>query len=72
MHGVCVVWQTSDCSDYMQCNMFNMIFTCFFFCPCFSGLIGCSWAMVFASGGFGVKIYDNQPEQAAKAITAIK
>lgn len=28
--------------------------------------------MVFASGGFSVKIYDNQPGQAAKAITEIK
>ncbi|XP_056144859.1 lambda-crystallin homolog [Lampris incognitus] len=37
-----------------------------------SGLIGRSWAMVFASGGFQVKIYDNQPGLAAKAITDIR
>ncbi|XP_018551920.1 lambda-crystallin homolog [Lates calcarifer] len=37
-----------------------------------SGLIGRSWAMVFASGGYRVKIYDNQPGQAAKAITEIR
>ncbi|XP_071337743.1 lambda-crystallin homolog [Trachinotus anak] len=37
-----------------------------------SGLIGRSWAMVFASGGYNVKIYDNQPGQAAKAITEIR
>lgn len=37
-----------------------------------SGLIGRSWAMVFASGGYTVKIYDNQPGQAAKAITEIR
>ncbi|XP_077437109.1 lambda-crystallin homolog [Vanacampus margaritifer] len=37
-----------------------------------SGLIGRSWAMVFASGGYSVKLYDNQPGQAANAITAIK
>ncbi|KAM3861871.1 lambda-crystallin homolog [Diretmus argenteus] len=37
-----------------------------------SGLIGRSWAMVFASGGYKVKIYDNQPGQAAKAITEIR
>ncbi|XP_034042157.1 lambda-crystallin homolog isoform X2 [Thalassophryne amazonica] len=37
-----------------------------------SGLIGCSWAMVFVSGGFNVKLYDNQPGQAAKAITEIR
>lgn len=37
-----------------------------------SGLIGRSWAMVFVSGGFSVKIYDNQPGQAAKAITEIR
>uniref|UniRef100_A0A3P9HV45 Crystallin, lambda 1 n=1 Tax=Oryzias latipes TaxID=8090 RepID=A0A3P9HV45_ORYLA len=36
-----------------------------------SGLIGRSWAMVFASGGYSVKIYDNQPGQAAKAILEI-
>ncbi|XP_070832058.1 lambda-crystallin homolog [Chaetodon trifascialis] len=37
-----------------------------------SGLIGRSWAMVFIGGGFNVKIYDNQPGQAAKAITEIR
>uniref|UniRef100_UPI003AAA2CAE lambda-crystallin homolog n=1 Tax=Centroberyx gerrardi TaxID=166262 RepID=UPI003AAA2CAE len=37
-----------------------------------SGLIGRSWAMVFASGGYRVKIYDNQPGQAAKAVTEIR
>uniref|UniRef100_A0A673B7X2 L-gulonate 3-dehydrogenase n=1 Tax=Sphaeramia orbicularis TaxID=375764 RepID=A0A673B7X2_9TELE len=37
-----------------------------------SGLIGRSWAMVFASGGYNVKIYDNQPGQAAKAIKEIR
>ncbi|KAI3356055.1 hypothetical protein L3Q82_017321, partial [Scortum barcoo] len=36
------------------------------------GLIGRSWAMVFISGGYSVKIYDNQPGQAAKAITEIR
>uniref|UniRef100_A0A8C5E754 Crystallin, lambda 1 n=1 Tax=Gouania willdenowi TaxID=441366 RepID=A0A8C5E754_GOUWI len=36
------------------------------------GLIGRSWAMVFASGGYTVKIYDNQPGQSAKAITEIR
>ncbi|XP_028289431.1 lambda-crystallin homolog [Parambassis ranga] len=37
-----------------------------------SGLIGRSWAMVFISGGYSVKIYDNQPGQSAKAITEIR
>ncbi|KAM4608392.1 lambda-crystallin homolog [Polymixia lowei] len=37
-----------------------------------SGLIGRSWAMVFASGGYRVKIYDNQAGQAANAITEIR
>ncbi|XP_063354881.1 lambda-crystallin homolog [Pelmatolapia mariae] len=37
-----------------------------------SGLIGRSWAMLFVSGGYNVKIYDNQPGQSAKAITEIK
>ncbi|XP_034003096.1 lambda-crystallin homolog [Trematomus bernacchii] len=37
-----------------------------------SGLIGRSWAMVFVSGGYSVKIYDNQPGQAVKAIEEIR
>ncbi|XP_054888438.1 lambda-crystallin homolog [Poeciliopsis prolifica] len=37
-----------------------------------SGLIGRSWAMVFISGGYQVKIYDNQPGQAARAVTEIR
>ncbi|XP_035533181.1 lambda-crystallin homolog [Morone saxatilis] len=37
-----------------------------------SGLIGRSWAMVFVSGGYSVKIYDNQSGQAAKAIREIR
>ncbi|XP_047456006.1 lambda-crystallin homolog [Mugil cephalus] len=37
-----------------------------------SGLIGRSWAMVFVSGGYTVKIFDNQPGQSANAITEIK
>ncbi|KAL6100386.1 cryl1 [Pungitius sinensis] len=36
-----------------------------------SGLIGRSWAMVFVSGGYSVKIYDNQPGESAKAVAAI-
>uniref|UniRef100_A0A3B4BZ40 L-gulonate 3-dehydrogenase n=1 Tax=Pygocentrus nattereri TaxID=42514 RepID=A0A3B4BZ40_PYGNA len=36
-----------------------------------SGLIGRSWAMVFLSGGYKVKVYDNQPGQASRAITDI-
>ncbi|KAG7265290.1 hypothetical protein CRUP_032443, partial [Coryphaenoides rupestris] len=37
-----------------------------------SGLIGRSWAMVFASGGHRVRIYDNQPGLAAKALAEIR
>ncbi|MEQ2310788.1 hypothetical protein AMECASPLE_012887 [Ameca splendens] len=37
-----------------------------------SGLIGRSWAMVFASGGYRVKIYDNQAGQAARAVMEIR
>ncbi|XP_061090955.1 lambda-crystallin-like isoform X1 [Conger conger] len=37
-----------------------------------SGLIGRSWAMVFLSGGFRVKIYDSQPGQAASATQEIR
>nr|XP_057939079.1 lambda-crystallin homolog isoform X3 [Doryrhamphus excisus] len=37
-----------------------------------SGLIGRSWAMVFASGGYSVKMYDNQPGQADKAVTELR
>ncbi|XP_066562582.1 lambda-crystallin homolog [Amia ocellicauda] len=36
-----------------------------------SGLIGRSWAMVFVSGGYRVKIYDNKPGHASKAIEDI-
>uniref|UniRef100_A0A671P7T3 L-gulonate 3-dehydrogenase n=1 Tax=Sinocyclocheilus anshuiensis TaxID=1608454 RepID=A0A671P7T3_9TELE len=36
-----------------------------------NGLIGRSWAMVFLSGGYKVKIYDNEPGQASGAITEI-
>lgn len=37
-----------------------------------SGLIGRSWAMVFLSGGYMVKIYDNKPGLASVAITEIR
>ncbi|XP_059417737.1 lambda-crystallin homolog [Carassius carassius] len=37
-----------------------------------SGLIGRSWTMVFLSGGYKVKIYDNEPGQASRAITEIR
>ncbi|XP_074551216.1 lambda-crystallin homolog [Halichoeres trimaculatus] len=37
-----------------------------------SGLIGRSWSMVFASGGYNVRIFDNQPGQAANAIREIR
>uniref|UniRef100_A0A9J7YMW0 Crystallin, lambda 1 n=1 Tax=Cyprinus carpio carpio TaxID=630221 RepID=A0A9J7YMW0_CYPCA len=37
-----------------------------------TGLIGRSWAMVFLSGGYKVKIYDNEPGQASGAITEIR
>uniref|UniRef100_A0A3Q2Z588 Crystallin, lambda 1 n=1 Tax=Hippocampus comes TaxID=109280 RepID=A0A3Q2Z588_HIPCM len=36
------------------------------------GLIGRSWAMVFASGGYNVKLYDNQPGLALNALNEIK
>ncbi|XP_033002188.1 lambda-crystallin homolog [Lacerta agilis] len=36
-----------------------------------SGLIGCSWAMLFASGGFQVKLYDIVQEQVTKALEKI-
>ncbi|XP_013874436.1 lambda-crystallin homolog [Austrofundulus limnaeus] len=37
-----------------------------------SGLIGHSWAMIFISGGYSVKLYDNRPGQAAAAIAEIR
>ncbi|XP_010878537.1 lambda-crystallin homolog [Esox lucius] len=37
-----------------------------------SGLIGRSWAMVFMSGGYRVKVYDNKPGQAARAIQDVR
>lgn len=36
-----------------------------------SGLIGGSWAMIFASAGYQVQIYDILPEQTAKTIDHI-
>ncbi|XP_060050733.1 lambda-crystallin homolog isoform X2 [Erinaceus europaeus] len=37
-----------------------------------SGLIGRSWAMLFASGGFQVKLYDVEPQQIANALESIR
>ncbi|XP_048348375.1 lambda-crystallin homolog [Sphaerodactylus townsendi] len=37
-----------------------------------SGLIGCSWAMVFASAGFQVKLYDVVQEQITRALEKIR
>lgn len=67
--------QTKIQSRCQRCNLFymltnNSLFHTLF-CVC-SGLIGRSWAMVFISGGYNVKLYDNQPGQAAKAITEIR
>ena len=61
----CVITQFSVRSECPK-------FLCVIVCPCFSGLIGRSWAMVFASGGYSVKIYDNQPGQAVNAIAEIR
>jgi 3-hydroxyacyl-CoA dehydrogenase len=37
-----------------------------------TGLIGRAWAMVFARAGHTVKIWDNEPNAAAKALTLIE
>ncbi|CAG5128965.1 unnamed protein product [Candidula unifasciata] len=37
-----------------------------------SGLIGQSWAMIFAGGGYRVTIYDILPEQVSKALETVK
>ncbi|XP_010592237.1 lambda-crystallin homolog [Loxodonta africana] len=37
-----------------------------------SGLIGQSWAMLFASGGFKVKLYDIEQQQITKALENIR
>lgn len=37
-----------------------------------SGLIGGSWAMIFASAGYQVKIYDNKPHQIDVALRRIE
>ena len=37
-----------------------------------SGLIGKSWAMIFASEGFSVKLYDVDKNQVSKAIENIR
>uniref|UniRef100_A0A8B9NDU1 Crystallin lambda 1 n=1 Tax=Accipiter nisus TaxID=211598 RepID=A0A8B9NDU1_9AVES len=36
------------------------------------GLIGCSWAMVFAAGGFKVKLYDIAQQQLTSALENIR
>uniref|UniRef100_A0A8D0C9U1 L-gulonate 3-dehydrogenase n=2 Tax=Salvator merianae TaxID=96440 RepID=A0A8D0C9U1_SALMN len=36
-----------------------------------SGIIGCSWAMAFASAGFQIKLYDIKQEQITKALENI-
>ncbi|MFT7808697.1 lambda-crystallin homolog [Arapaima gigas] len=41
-------------------------------CVVGSGLIGRSWAMVFLSGGYKVKLYDNQAGQAARAVQDVR
>uniref|UniRef100_A0A8C9JHV5 L-gulonate 3-dehydrogenase n=1 Tax=Panthera tigris altaica TaxID=74533 RepID=A0A8C9JHV5_PANTA len=38
----------------------------------FSGLIGRSWAMLFASGGFRVKLYDIEQQQVTNALENIR
>lgn len=37
-----------------------------------SGLIGCSWAMVFAAGGFKVKLYDIAQQQLTTALENVR
>lgn len=37
-----------------------------------SGLIGRSWALVFISGGFSVKIYDKEPGMACSAVSSLR
>src|SRR5689334_14783593 len=37
-----------------------------------TGLIGRAWAMVFARAGHSVRIWDNQPDAAAKALALIE
>uniref|UniRef100_A0ABI7YSF9 3-hydroxyacyl-CoA dehydrogenase NAD binding domain-containing protein n=1 Tax=Felis catus TaxID=9685 RepID=A0ABI7YSF9_FELCA len=37
-----------------------------------SGLIGRSWAMLFASGGFRVKLYDIEQQQVTNALENIR
>lgn len=39
---------------------------------CFSGLIGRSWAMIFASAGYKVYIYDIEASQIENALVDIK
>lgn len=41
------------------------------FCP-FSGIIGQSWAMLFAGGGFKVKLYDIEQQKITNCLENIK
>lgn len=71
-------WKTaiSLCFDFVFLSLLIGVYVLYLlpcdFLPCSSGLIGRSWAMLFVSGGYNVKIYDNQPGQSAKAIAEIK
>lgn len=47
-----------------------MFFFLFNFLP--SGLIGRSWALLFASGGFKVKLYDIEQQQIMNALENIR
>ena len=38
---------------------------------CFSGLVGRSWAMIFASAGYTVSLYDLEPSQVESALKDI-
>ena len=40
--------------------------------PLFSGLIGRSWAMLFAAADYRVQIYDIEPKQLTSALEEIK
>lgn len=59
-------------SKYLAYCILNFLCLVLIYVALYSGLIGRSWAMVFLSGGYKVKIYDNKPGQASAAIAEIK